>query len=60
MFEKECLFGPTQNGSNTRPNDQSYPPGCIGDKDVLSKRAREKKTPKEKYNISEGKLLPLH
>ena len=58
LSEEECLLGPAQNGSNTGPNDQSYPPKCIGDKDVPPKRAKEKKTLKEKYNIFEGKLLP--
>ena len=47
MSEEECLLGLARNRSNTEPNDQGDLPGCIKDKDVSQKRAREKKTPKK-------------
>jgi len=47
LSEEECLLGPVRNRSNTGPNDQGDLPGCINDKDILQKRAREKKTQKK-------------
>ena len=47
MSEEECLLGLARNRSNTRPNDRGYLLGCINDKNVPHKHAREKKTPKK-------------
>jgi len=47
LFEEECLLRPARNRSNTGPNDQGDLSGCINDKDVPQKRAREKKTLKK-------------
>ena len=46
LSEEECLLGPAKNRLNTGPNDQGDLSGCINDKDVSQKRAREKETPK--------------
>ena len=44
LSEEECLLGPARNRSNIGPHNQGDLPGCINDKDVPQKRAREKKT----------------